>query len=41
MPGPVSGGSGQWVSLVLEERLPETALEVLAGEAPGERLLKR
>src|SRR5262245_43131254 len=41
MPGPVSGGCGHWGRLVLEERLTEATLEVLAGEAPGERLLGR
>jgi hypothetical protein len=41
LPGRAFGGGGECGRVLLEEGLIETALEVLAGEASGERALER
>ena len=40
MPGPVSRGRGNRNCVGLEQRVTQTSFEVLASEAPGERLAK-
>jgi len=38
MPGPMSGSGGKRHGFGLEQRLAQTSFEILASEAPGERL---